>query len=114
MKCQEPTCGKPFEPQRSHARFCSDACRLRSNRRNARNPVEPSATARTAAMNLAFLVGARQAGKIRHGEFAAAAVKIITSEFPSVNDALIALGSLAWEGMQAGITTTDQKQEKVR
>ena len=106
--CQE--CGTAFEPAREHARFCRDLCRVKWNKRNARNPVEPSAASRTAAMNLAFLVGARQAGKITHGQFAAAAVKLIREEFATVNEALIALGALAWEGIARDTAPATVKQ----
>lgn len=108
MHCQD--CGTEFEPKRAHGRFCSDACRLRWNRRNSRAPAEPPAQARAAAADLAMLAGARQAGRITAGQFAAAAVKVI-SRFATVHDALIALGELAYEGITArtagcAVTTT--------
>ncbi|HWG01350.1 MAG TPA: hypothetical protein VG164_05825 [Trebonia sp.] len=94
--CDE--CGGRFEPKRAHGRFCSGACRVRWFRRNSRAPAEPPADARQAAVDLAMLAGARQAGKITHGQYAAAAVKVI-SRFATVNDALMALAELANEGL---------------
>jgi predicted nucleic acid-binding Zn-ribbon protein len=108
--CQQ--CGKPFESTREHARYCSDLCRVKAFKRNARNPVEPSDKSRTAAMELAFLVGARQAGQITHGQFARASVKLIRDEFATVNEALIALGALAWEGISRDNTPHQAEEHK--
>lgn len=104
-------CGDPFEPRRNHGRFCRDTCRVRWNRRNARGPAEPSAGSRAAALDLAQLVGARQAGKITAGQFAAAAVSLINTTFTSVNEALIALGTLAWEGLDRATVAPDREHE---
>jgi hypothetical protein len=104
-------CGDPFEPQRKHARFCRDTCRVRWNKRNARGPAEPSAASRAAALDLALLVGAYQAGKITRGQFAAAAVRLISTRFVSVNEALIALGTLAWEGIDRAGVAPDREHE---
>lgn len=114
MECQEPTCAREFEPRQPHGRFCSAYCRVKWNRRNARVSAEPAAGSRAAARDLAYLVGARQAGKITHGQFAAAAVNLISTRFTSVNEALIALGTLAWEGIDRGLSAADYvKQENI-
>jgi hypothetical protein len=107
--CQE--CGGPFTPKRVHGRFCGDYCRIKWNRRNARHPAEPTAASREAARDLAYLVGARQAGKITHGQFAAAAVHLIGTRFATVNDALIALAELAWQGIEHATTTVAEERE---
>jgi hypothetical protein len=112
MECQEPTCGKEFEPRQPHGRFCSAYCRVKWNRRNARQPAEPSAGSRAAAVDLAHLVGARQAGKITEGQFAAAAVSLIGTRFTSVHEALVALGVLAWEGIDRGLTVADHTERE--
>ena len=96
-------CGGPLNG-RSDARFCSGACRVRWHRAQARLSriaAEPSAGSRAAAADLALLVGARQAGKITAGQFAVAATELIGTRFASVHEALIALGELAWETVQA-------------
>lgn len=111
MHCQG--CGTVFEPKRAHGRFCSPACRVRWNRRNAREPHEPPADARAAAIDLAMLAGARQAGRITHGQYAAAAVEVI-SRFATVNDALIALGELAYETVAARTAECAAEREDVQ
>jgi hypothetical protein len=111
MNCQE--CGTSFEPRRAHARFCGSYCRVKWNRRNARHPAEASAGSRDAARDLAYLTGARQAGKITAGQYAAAAVELIGTRFVSVHEALIALGSLAWEGMQDRAADCTTERENV-
>ncbi len=112
MRCQDPACGREFEPRQPHGRFCSAACRVRWNRRNARVPAEPSAGSRNAARELARLTGARQAGQITHGDYALAAVTLINSSFASVSEALIALGTLAWEGMSRGQTAAAAEERE--
>ena len=112
MECREPTCRKEFEPHQPHGRFCSAYCRVKWNRRQARQPVEPAAGSRAAAVDLAHLVGARQAGKITHGQFAAAAVNLISTRFTSANEALIALGGLAWEGIDRGTAAANREEQE--
>ena len=108
-ECQE--CGGQFTPKRQHGRFCGDYCRVKWNRRNAREPAEASAGSRAAAVDLARLTGARQAGKITAGQFAAAAVELISTRFTSVNEALIALGTLAWQGIDRADVAPDREHE---
>jgi hypothetical protein len=106
MNCQD--CGKKFEPKRAHGRFCSDACRLRWNRRNSRAPHEPAAADRAAAVDLVALARVRQGGAITEGQFAAAAVEII-GRFGSVRNALLALADLAAEKMTAAQAAAERE-----
>ena len=95
VTCAE--CGTPISG-RSDRRFCGGACRMRWQRAKARLSritAEPSAGSRAAALDLVMLIQARQAGKITAGQFALAAVQLIGTRFPSVHEALIALGELA-------------------
>jgi hypothetical protein len=108
-------CGNVFEARQASARFCRDACRVRWHRRQARQnraPAEPSARSRDAARDLAYLTGARQAGKITAGQFAAAAVELIATRFVSVHEALIALGELAWQGIEHTTAAAAAREER--
>ena len=41
VRCQEPFCGRPFQPRRMGARYCSSTCRSRASR-NRNQPGEGS------------------------------------------------------------------------